>query len=105
MINTPENHPSPYVFPYDNESIIFETSLPVIEEDQTLPPSPTENPTTEYSDETLDKKSTENLSTHTIYLLNHDVYNIPYVTQLPTPSSYKNRMKSEFLNLHRILGC
>ena len=105
MINTPENHPSPHVIPYDNESIFFGTSLPVIEEAQPLPPSPTENPTTEHIDETLHNKSTEPLCTRTIYLLHHDVSNIPYVTQLPTPSSYKNIMQFELLNLHRILGC
>ena len=67
--------------------------------------SPTEEPTTEPSDETFQTSSSEHLSTRNLHLLHLDVSNLTYVPPSSTSAPYENITQFESLNLRRIFGC
>ena len=104
MVTLPDKLPLPHIIPSYENSISSEPPLHITTDVQSLPPPPTEYPTTEPSDETLHKNSVEPLSIRTLHLVNKKATNLPPVPPSQTPEPCKNRAQFESLNLHRIFG-
>ena len=91
MVTPTENHHSPHVIPSENESISYETSIDIVAEVQPIPPSPTDEKTTEPSNKKPQKNYSEPLSTHTLNLVHHNVSNLPSIPPFSTPAPCENR--------------
>ena len=66
MVTYSENHSYPHIITYKNEYIYSEPSLNIVADVQYLLTSQIEYPSTEPSDETIQKNSAEPLYTHNI---------------------------------------
>ena len=100
---TPDDNPqSPYIIPSYEDSIWSKPPLPITAHIQPVPPTSTEDTTTEPSDETLHRNSIEPLSICNLNLVHNDAINLPPVSPSSTPSPCKNRTQFESLNLHSI---
>ena len=77
---TPSDNPqSPHIIPSDEYSICSEPPPHITTEITPVPLPPTEDPTTEPSDEILQKNSIEPLSICTLNIVHKDATNIPPV--------------------------
>ena len=84
---TPDNNPQPpHIIPSYKDSICYEPPLPITTDVQPPLPPPTENPTTEPSDQTLQKNSVEPLSIRTLHIVNKNTTNLPPVPPSSTPA-------------------
>ena len=86
MVNTPDNLQSPNIIPSYEDYIRSELPLPITTDIQPLPMYPTNDTTTETSDETLHKKYLEPLSIRTLNLVHNKDTNIKPVPPSSTPA-------------------
>ena len=104
-ITPADNHEYPNLIPSDEDYIYTEPPLPIIKDIQPVAMPLTKDPTTEPSNETLQKNSVEPLSIRTLNLVHKYATNLLPIPPSSTPASFKNRTKLEALNLHRIFRC